>query len=310
MTGPCFDCPRACGADRSRAAGLCGAPAAPRVARAALHFGEEPCLSGTRGAGAVFFSGCSLRCIYCQNAVISRECRGKTIDEARLLEIFEELAAAGAHNLDLVTPTHYTSLLTRLLHDNPQPLPVVWNSSGYELVPKLRGLEGAVDVYLPDLKYFDARAAGLYSGAPDYFPVASAALLEMARQTGDCVFDGEGLLRRGLLVRHLVLPGLSKDSVALLEWCAANLPAGTRYSIMAQYTPTPAVAGHPALGRRLTAFEYDRVTDAAVRLGLKGYLQDRESAGTGHIPAFDGTGVLPAQSGAPRKPGFLRHGRT
>ena len=177
MTGPCFDCPRACGADRSRAAGLCGAPAAPRVARAALHFGEEPCLSGTRGAGAVFFSGCSLRCIYCQNAVISRECRGKTIDEARLLEIFKELAAAGAHNLDLVTPTHYTSLLTRLLHDNPQPLPVVWNSSGYELVPKLRGLEGAVDVYLPDLKYFDARAAGLYSGAPDYFPVASAALL-------------------------------------------------------------------------------------------------------------------------------------
>ena len=161
-----------------------------------------------------------------------------------------------------------------------------------------------MDVYLPDLKHFSARMGQLCAKAPDYFEVASAAIVEMARQTGDCVFDGEGLLRRGLLVRHLVLPGLSKDSVALLEWCAANLPAGTRYSIMAQYTPTPAVAGHPALGRRLTAFEYDRVADAAVRLGLKGYLQDRESAGTGHIPAFDGTGVLPAQSGAPRKPGF------
>ncbi len=294
MGNRCFDCPRRCGANRAVEAGRCGAPAAPRVARAALHFGEEPCLSGTKGAGAVFFSGCSLRCIYCQNAVISAQGAGWTVSEARLVEIFRELAKAGAHNIDLVTPTHYTSLLARLLEENPQPVPVVWNSAGYECVEQLQRLEGRVQIYLPDLKYYSAQAGAQLSDAPDYFKVASAALLEMARQVEKPLFDGQGLMQRGLLVRHLVLPGLSKDSVALLEWCAANLPSGTRYSIMAQYTPTPAVAGHPMVGRRLTAFEYDRVANAAVRLGLEGYLQERDAAGDEQIPAFDGTGVLRA----------------
>ena len=183
MTGPCFDCPRACGADRSRAAGLCGAPAAPRVARAALHFGEEPCLSGTRGAGAVFFSGCSLRCIYCQNAVISRECRGKTIDEVRLLEIFKELAAAGAHNLDLVTPTHFLPAILPAL-EQPLGVPIVMNTGGYERVETLRSIEGRIDVYLPDLKYCDEQLGRRFSGAPDYFEHAARALKEMARQYG------------------------------------------------------------------------------------------------------------------------------
>ena len=288
----CFDCPRLCGVNRSVTVGFCGAPDRPRIARAAPHFGEEPCLSGTRGAGAVFFSGCSLRCIYCQNFPISHLGQGETVGPERLLAIFSELEEQGVHNLDLVTPTHYTSLLADLLQRHPQRLPVVWNSSGYERVELLRCLEGSVDVYLPDLKYHSEEAAEL-SDAKDYFKVASSALLEMARQVGEPEFDQEGLLRRGLLVRHLVLPGLSKDSVALLEWCAANLPEGTRYSIMAQYTPTEAVRDRRDLNRRLTAFEYDRVAQAALRLNLKGYFQERSAAGEEEIPAFDGTGVGP-----------------
>ncbi|MBQ3076940.1 MAG: radical SAM protein [Clostridia bacterium] len=291
----CRVCPRACGVDRTQTVGYCGAPAPFRLARAALHFGEEPCISGSRGAGAVFFSGCPLGCLYCQNHEISRG-QGEEVSDARLATIFRELAAAGAHNLDLVTPTHYTPRLLPLLRE--APLPVVWNCGGYERIDTLRALEGLVPIYLPDFKYVRDDTAAAFSAARDYPAVAKAALLEMARQVGEPVFDDEGVMQRGLLVRHLVLPGHSKESVELLRWCADHLPPSTHYSIMAQYTPTPAVAAHRELGRRLTTFEYRRVADEAARLGLRGYCQELDAAEEGHVPAFDGTGLAsPATRG-------------
>ncbi len=290
----CILCPRRCSALRTpeTGAGRCGMPSVPVLARAALHTGEEPCISGTRGSGAVFFSGCPLGCVYCQNEPISRGRFGKAVTPARLADIFRELEAQGAHNINLVNPTHFVPAILEALEQYRPAVPVVYNSSGYERVETLRRLEGAVDVYLPDLKYADSGLAARLSGAPDYFDYAAPAILEMARQTGPMALDGEGIARRGTLIRHLLLPGHTRNTIAVLDWLRDNKPDGVWLSLMFQYTPVNPEPPDPALARRVTARECRKVWDALLERGLTdGYVQDRASATTAYIPEFDLTGV-------------------
>ena len=288
----CHLCPRRCGAVRTEEEGFgrCGMPWLPVVARAALHFWEEPCISGRRGSGTVFFSGCPLGCVFCQNGRISRENFGKTVTVERLREIFLELIGQGAHNINLVTPTHFAPAIRRALAE-PLPVPVVWNSGGYERVETLRTLEGRVQIYLPDLKYADSALAAACSGAPDYFDVARAAIREMVRQTGPCVFDGEGLLRRGVVIRHLMLPGALENTRRVMDWVAGAFPPGTvLFSLMSQYTPQPGAEG--MLRRRVTGGEYRAALRYMENVGITaGYRQDSSSAREEYTPPFDLTGV-------------------
>ncbi len=292
----CTLCPRECGADRRKGPGRCGGGALPRVARAALHRWEEPCISGSdpaRGSGTVFFSGCPLGCCFCQNYQISQENFGREVTIPRLAEIFLELQEAGAWNLNLVTATQYTPQVLEALDlaGSRLTIPVVWNSGGYEKPETLRLLEGRVDIYLPDLKFYDPALGEDCAAAPDYFRRASAAILEMYRQVGPLRLDENGMLRRGLIVRHLVLPGERKDSERLLRWLAANLPVGDFYlSLMSQYTPYRPMA-RKALNRRTATFEYRWVQDIAGELGFSGYGQERTSAKEEYTPSFDLTGV-------------------
>lgn len=310
---PCTLCPRMCRADRRTQTGFCGCGLKPKVARAALHFWEEPCLSGTRGSGAVFFSGCTLRCGYCQNARISAGGFGAEISEARLAEIFLELQEQGAHNLNLVTATQYLPAVLRAL-GMARPrlhIPVVYNCGGYERVETIRALKGCVDIFLPDFKYMSPALAGRYSHAPDYPVVAAAAVKEMAAQTGAPVFGPDGLLRSGVIVRHLVLPGARRDSMAVLGWLHDNLPAGSfLLSLMSQYTPYQAIDGCPELSRRVTTFEYESVVREALRLGLTdGYRQEKTSAREEYTPPFDLEGVVQnAPSEADKKRPLRRRG--
>lgn len=231
----CTLCPRRCGGDRTRAKGYCRMPDRPVVARAALHFWEEPPLSGTRGAGTVFFSGCSLGCVFCQNEAISQRDFGREISVERLREIFWALIDAGAHNIDLVNPTHYAHVVAEAL-SQPLPVPVVWNSGGYDRVETLRALEGTVDIYLPDYKYPDARDAQCWAGAADYPQVARAAIQEMVRQTGPYVLDQEGILQRGVVIRHLLLPGRLNQAKEVMDWVRATFPPHTvLFSLMSQF---------------------------------------------------------------------------
>ena len=291
----CTLCPRLCAAERTpqRGDGYCRMPAGLRVARAALHQWEEPPISGTRGAGAVFFSGCTLRCCYCQNGRISAGGAGKDITPRRLREIFDELIAQGAHNIELVTATHFLPWILPVLEPR-LPVPVVYNCGGYERVETLRALEGRVDIYLPDLKYADGDLAGALSGAPDYFPVACDAIREMFRQTGRPVYDENGVMQRGVIVRHLALPGHVADSRAVLQRLAAlRAETGVEFipSLMSQFTPFYKAAEH-GLGRRITTYEYRQVIDEAVRLGLTdGYMQEKSSAREEYTPPFDLEGV-------------------
>ena len=288
----CHLCPRRCGAERTETAGggVCGMPAAPVVARAGLHHWEEPVISGTRGSGAVFFSGCNLRCVFCQNHSISAEGVGKRITTARLREIFEELIAQGAHNINLVTPTHFVPWILPAL-EPPLPVPVVYNCGGYESLGTLRTLEGRVQIYLPDLKYYDSALSARYSAAPDYFAVAAQALREMFRQVGPVRFDENGMLQSGMVVRHLVLPGAHKDSLRLLNWLADNFsPEDIRLSLMSQYTP-PAGIAIRELQRPIFTYEYRKACERAEELGFLGYTQQRSSADAAYTPPFDGTGL-------------------
>lgn len=282
----CYLCPRMCGVDRSVARGFCGMGEAPVIARAALHRWEEPCISGTRGSGTVFFSGCTLRCIFCQNHAISREGLGVEVSEDYLRAAFERLIGEGAHNINLVTPTHFLPAILRAL-EQPLGVPVVMNTGGYERVETLRRLDGRMDVYLPDLKYADDELGRRLSGAPDYFTHASRALIEMARQVGAPQYDAEGMMTRGMIVRHLVLPGHLGNTFRALRFIKSELPAGTPVSLMAQYTPcveTP----YRALNRRLSRLEYDTVVNEMIRLGLSdGYVQELESADAEFIPPFE-----------------------
>lgn len=292
-TYQCSVCPRQCHAIRGeeQGNGFCSMPALPVVARAALHFGEEPCISGINGSGTVFFSGCSLRCCFCQNHSISHENEGKTITVERLAEIFQELENAGAHNINLVNPTHYAISICKAIRLYRPKVPVIYNSSGYERVETLRMLDGLVDIYLPDCKYVDSSLSESLSGAEDYFSVASSAICEMARQTGKPAFDSNGMMIRGTMVRHLVLPGHTKNSMQVLDWLS-SIKDNVWISLMFQYTPCGDVSAFKELQRTLTQRECEKVWEYMDGLGIvNGYVQDRKSAGTTMIPAFDLTGV-------------------
>lgn len=275
--------------DAQAGEGFCGLPATPVVARAGLHLWEEPCVSGARGSGAVFFSGCVLRCVYCQNHAISHENFGKPVSVERLREIFWELIGQGAHNINLVSPTPFAPAIREALAE-PLPVPVVWNTGGYERVETLRSLEGRVQVWLPDLKYVDSGLSQDLSGAADYFDAASAAIEEMVRQTGDYVLEA-GLLKRGVLIRHLMLPGQLENTKAVLDWVAETFrPGQVLLSLMAQYTPQPGAEG--LLSRRVTGAEYRAALRYMENLGITdGYCQDAASARAEYTPDFDLTGV-------------------
>ena len=290
----CTLCPRRCGARREANAGKgrCGMGADAVVARAALHFWEEPCISGTRGSGAVFFTGCPLGCVTCQNYSISAEKKvGKRVSPRELSEIFRRLEEQGAHNINLVTPTHFVPAILEAISIRKPSVPVVYNCGGYETAETLRLLEGVVDIYLPDFKYIEPELAKTISGAPDYPETAKTAVLEMARQTGPAVYDEAGLLRRGTVIRHLILPGHTKNSIAVLEWLAENLPERVPVSVMAQYVPCGRASEFPPLGRRITKREYEKVQRRLFELQLDGYIQERESASSKYIPPFDLSGV-------------------
>ena len=292
----CSDCPRRCGAERSdtKSGGVCASPALPRVARAAPHFGEEPCISGSRGAGTIFFTGCSLRCVYCQNRAISRGGgEGRTVSVEALRSMMLRLRDEGAHCIDLVTPTHYLRAVREALEGLALGIPVVWNSSGYESVEALKSLEGLVQVYLPDYKYSDAALAKRYSAAPDYPELAAAAIREMYRQTGPFRMDENGLLVSGVLIRHLILPGEIENSMGAIDFVSESFPPGSvLFSLMSQYTPIEGLEKYPALRRRVDPGENEHLIRYMRRCGLTdGYWQEISSATEEQIPAFDGTGV-------------------
>lgn len=288
----CTNCPRNCKVNRAHAIGYCGGGSQVKLARAMLHFGEEPCITGSRGSGAVFFSGCPLRCVFCQNHTISQDNFGAEISVERLADIFCELQSQGAHNINLVSPTQYTDQVVEALKIAKPTIPVVYNTSGYETLETLRRLEGLVDVYLPDLKYFSPAISQEYAQAADYFTVASQAILEMVRQTGDYQLDDQGLLKRGVLVRHLVLPGTWKDSMSLVDWLGAQLDCSAiLLSLMRQYTPDFYTGDNPNLKRKLTTFEYNQVVDVVLQYGFGGFTQDRGSATTAYTPDFNLEGV-------------------
>ncbi len=286
----CTLCPRQCGIDRSVKKGFCGMGESPRVARAALHFWEEPCISGSRGSGTVFFSGCTLRCAFCQNYEISHLGRGKEITVRRLADIFSMLEDQGAHNINLVTATPFVPVILQALELRKPGIPIVWNTGGYETVETLKMLEGIVDIYLPDLKHVSPRLSKLCAGAPDYFEVASRAIQEMCRQTCPAQYNENGIMQKGVIVRHLILPGCTVDSCKALDFIADNLPPGTPVSLMRQYTPSP-FCKIPGLDRKITDAEYSRVLDHFQALNLTGYTQEKESADAAYTPPFDLTGV-------------------
>lgn len=287
----CTDCPRNCGALRDETGnGFCSMGADPVIARAAPHYDEEPIISGTRGAGTVFFSGCSLRCRFCQNYPISHEGFGKTISVDRLREIYFELIEKGVHNIDLVNPTHFAAAIEASLWE-PLPVPVVWNTGGYEKIETLKRLEGKIQVYLPDLKYIHGHSGRKYSSAADYFEYAGPALKEMLRQTGPVELDDQGVIRRGTVIRHLILPGCADESMKILDWIAENME-GAWISLMAQYLPFGDVQGLDQLDRRLTEEEYESVVDHLMELGLEdGFVQELSSSDEKYIPSFDLTGI-------------------
>ena len=293
-TEHCMLCPRACGTERTETegSGFCGLGTNPVVARAALHFWEEPCISGKRGSGAVFFTGCCLKCVFCQNYQISTEkAVGKMVGVQELADIFDRLAAQGAHNINLVSPTQFVPAIIEALKLRKTRIPVVYNSGGYESLQTLKMLNGLVDIYLPDFKYADNALAIKYSGAPDYVENAKACVLEMARQTGPAQYDDEGILTRGTIVRHLILPGNTRNSIAALDWLGENLPDGVLVSLMAQYIPCGKAADHPEINRTITRREYHKVQEHLFALNLDGFVQEPQSASRSFIPPFNLEGV-------------------
>lgn len=298
----CRLCPRACGVDRAGGVrGACGETATIRLARAALHFWEEPCISGTKGSGAIFFSGCQLRCLYCQNQPIAHGDVGKEIHLSRLVEIFYELEEKGANNINLVTPDHFIPQIAaaiRTAKEQGFSLPFVYNTSSYVTVEALRQLEGLIDIYLPDLKYLDAAHAREYSGAPDYPEVAMAALREMFRQVGSVKFmqvqnEEDPMLERGMVVRHLLLPGALDDAMQIVAYLYETYGDDIYISLMSQYTPGEAVADHPLLRRRVRRKDYDALVDHAIAQGVENaFIQEGSAADESFIPAFDYEGVL------------------
>lgn len=289
----CRLCPRKCGVDREETSGFCGMSTTVRLARAALHQWEEPCISGSHGSGAVFFSGCVMRCVFCQNHEISAGGKGQDISIQRLAEIFLELQRQGAHNINLVNPTHYVPAIIRALDmvRNELNIPVVYNSGGYERVETLRALEGYVDIYLPDIKYYSDELAQELSSATHYFETAMAAAEEMLRQTGKPQIDENGLLKKGVIIRHLVLPYHYHDSVEVIRRVGERFGKDVLFSLMSQYTPFYKAKDIPRLNRRITTFEYRKALDAVYAAELEGFKQERSSAKEEYTPDFDFTGI-------------------
>lgn len=285
---PCTLCPRNCHAERTEKAGtgFCRLPETMLIARIAPHLWEEPPISGTRGTGAVFFSGCTLRCAYCQNGDISHRGAGQPFTPRALADSLKRLTDLGMHTISFITATPYVPQVLDALSLYRPPVPLVWNTSGYETVETLRLLEGVIDVYLPDLKHFSPAMGRLCAQAPDYFDVTSRAIQEMVRQTGLPQYDESGIMRRGTLIRHLILPGLTSESIALLDWVKDHLPAGVPVSLMRQYVPCNNVS-IKGLDRRITSREYTRVRDHMMALDLPGYLQEPESASSDFVPVFN-----------------------
>lgn len=291
----CNLCPRNCNADRDNAVGCCKMTNTLRVARAALHHWEEPCISGDCGSGTVFFSGCNMGCVFCQNKNISHGGFGRDITVERLAEIFLELQAKKAHNINLVTPTHYAPHIAdgvKLARKNDLNIPVVCNTSGYEKVENVQFLKDTVDVWLPDFKYFSAKTAQKYSHCADYPQVAMTAIDQMVKQTGPCVFDEGGIIQKGVIVRVLVLPDHTDEAKDIIEYLYHRYGDDIFISIMSQYTPCTDLENYPEIDRRLTQQEYDEVVDFAVEIGLEnGFVQEGESAQESFIPPFDLEGV-------------------
>lgn len=292
----CMLCPRNCGVDRTGGRrGVCGAGEHVKAARAALHFWEEPCISGDRGSGTVFFSYCGLQCVYCQNRAISRGKAGKEISAERLAEIFLELEHKGAHNINLVTPTHYIPQIAAAVEQAKKQgllLPIVYNTSGYEKAESIALLRGVIDIYLTDFKYMDEGLSGRYSGAPDYAKWAKKALKEMVEQAGEAVFDGDGMMQKGVIVRHLLLPGCLSDSKNVVRYLFETYGNRIFYSLMNQYTPVSGNDAYPELRRRVTDEEYEALIDFAVDLGVEnGFMQQGGTAEESFIPPFDNEGI-------------------
>ena len=291
----CNICPRNCNVDRNEKTGFCSMPETVKISRAALHMWEEPCVSGEKGSGTVFFSGCNMKCVFCQNKDISTGGFGKEITVERLADIFMELQAKGALNINLVTPTHYTLQIidaVKMARAKGLSLPIVYNTSSYEKVETIKLLEGTVDVWLPDFKYMDNAVAHRYSKATDYVDCATAAIDEMVRQQPQCVFDDDGIIQKGVIVRHLVLPGQTQGAKDAIEYLYGRYGDDIFISIMSQYTPCTDLSAYPEINRKLTQREYDDVVDYAVEIGVEnGFLQEGESASESFIPPFDLEGV-------------------
>ena len=302
MADKCTLCPRNCGVDRDNGkTGYCGQTDKVYVARAALHMWEEPCISGKEGSGTVFFCGCTLRCVFCQNHQIalgkaeSGDKIGKEVSIERLKEIFLELQEMRANNINLVTGTHYIpqiAMALKLAKEEGLKIPIVYNTSGYEKAESLQILDGLVDIYLPDMKYISKELSKEYSNASDYFEMASKALEEMVRQVGEAQFDTRGYMTKGVIVRHLVLPGSTRDSKAVLDYLWNTYGNNIYLSIMNQYTPMEQIKNHPLLSRKVTKREYSKVVDYALSLGWENaFIQEGETAKESFIPGFNGVGV-------------------
>lgn len=288
----CNMCPRKCNVDRDSKAGFCGMKNTIKIARAGLHFWEEPCISGTNGSGTVFFSGCPLKCVYCQNEEISSGGFGKEISVNRLAEIFRELEEKGAHNINLVTPTHYSEQICKAFELYKPNIPVVYNCSGYESIETLDKLKDIVDIYLTDLKYFDSEVSKKYSKAEDYFEVASAAVKKMTLQQPENIFDENGIMQKGVIIRHLVLPLNTMQTKKILEWIKENLPDNVIISLMSQYVPTAGSVEFKEINRRLTTREYEKVLDYFEESGFEnGFMQELSSSKKDFIPPFNLEGV-------------------
>lgn len=291
----CHLCPRNCGINRNISVGFCGCGSTLKAARAALHHWEEPCISGTCGSGAVFFSGCTLKCCFCQNHLISQGTLGKELSPKRLGEIFLSLQEQGAHNIDLITATQFLPQILPALDfvKHKLHIPVIYNCGGYEKTETLALLKDYIDIYLPDLKYFDSALSWRYSKAKNYFEVASEAIPYMIEQTGGLRYDTQGILQKGVIIRHMVLPGGKEDSMQLLHWIKENLPKGKYLlSLLSQYTPFYKSSDYPEINRRITTYEYNKVLDTAISLGLtQGFMQEKSSAKEEYTPPFDLEGI-------------------
>lgn len=289
----CNLCPRNCGATRDdkKGEGFCKMPKNPVLAKASVHMWEEPPISGTKGSGTIFFSGCSLGCVYCQNEKISHNRYGKEITPDRLREIYDELIAKGVHNINFVNPTHYAHIIAKSL-EKPLDVPIVYNCSGYENIETLKMLEGKISVYLPDMKYSDNALAIRYSNAPRYVEISQNAVREMFRQTGKYKLDSNGLIIQGVIIRHLVLPANTKNSIGVIDWLCENFSEDDiLFSLMAQYTPFGNLEKFPEINRKITKREYEKVVDYFATKDIDGYVQQRNSASEIYIPEFDLSGV-------------------